>query len=634
MPNNELAGAIKELQDAVGEFAQAVAGLTGGETSTAIAAAAGAAASADTSTTSASPNSSSSSSQPLPKKLYQHHDLTVGDRLVNTYVADRRPNSPHLHRQGFCVGFSGTYAEPKVRMLLDNGQQITVLLSSVQKVAKDEAVFEGDPADEELWMADFAEDVQGNLKKVVTELHRRAAKIRKRIQQEKKRRHMEQQRQAEKKRQKMAADTADATGDINGTGEIDSKPAAVAEAAAPAPATAELSTEQKRERLALKRKRLELEVAQKKLAAAQAKATNAQKRSLLHRKKEQEKAFAVSRQATPVPGEVPSKAPPRKKRKLTDLAALRRPTILVQNISASGPNELVYIQPRTSDTKENDNDAESKSRLPTPQREEKKTELQKRQKEVLGRRAELLRKAELLKQKQQEKRKSLELEEEEVDDDEVGHSNDDAEMAADGGMEMTSDDEGDDDLDNDDNLRSGAASEAENDGTTVDNGDADQMEQLRLRRLELQSTISQQAQTQTELKNSIEVQNLRGMVRTQLGVLTKQGQNLSERTAQLKECTVDIESERKEVEDAEQRLEELLEKKRRLEIMAGTVTDKLLDSRKKKAEILKGRVVDNCGGPDAAAGGPLSRSCSRSPRQGGRHSRSKRNKGGAAADFF
>ena len=69
--------------------------------------------------------------------------------------------------------------------------------------------------------------------------------------------------------------------------------------------------------------------------------------------------------------------------------------------------------------------------------------------------------------------------------------------------------------------------------------------------------------------------------------------------------------------------------------MAGTVTDKLLDSRKKKADILKGRVVDD-GGPDAAAGGPLSRTRSRSPRQGGggRQSRSKRNKGGTAADFF
>ena len=584
-----------------------------------------------TSTTSGSPNSSSSSSQPLPKKLYQHYDVTVGDRLVNTYVADRRPNSPHLHRQGFCVGFSGTYAEPKVGMLLDNGQQITVLRSSVHKViGGEEIVFGGDPADEEIWFADFPEDVQGNFKKTVAELHKRATKIRKRIQQQKKEQHMEKQQQKEKKRQSMAG-IGDATGDATTTNEANSKPAAApAEAAASAPA--ELSTEQKRERLALKRKRLELEVAQKKLAAAQAKATNAQKRSLLHKKKEQEKALAVSRRATPVPGEVPSKAPPRKKRKLTDLAALRRPTILVQNISSSGPNELVYIRPRMSATKEDDG-AESKARLPTPQREEKKSELQKRQKEVMERRAALLRKAEMLKQKQREKRKSLGVEEEEVVYDEVGGANEDAKEEADDGMEMTSDDEGDSDLDNDDNGRSGAASEAENDGATVDNGDADQMEQLRLRRLELQSTISQQAQTKSELKQSIELQNLRGMVRTQLGVLTKQGQNLSERTAQLKECTVDIESERKEVEDAEQRLEELLEKKRRLETMAGTVTNKLLESRKKKAEILKGRVVE-AGGPDAAAGGPLSRSRSRSPRQGGRQSRSKRNKGGSAADFF
>jgi hypothetical protein len=373
-------------------------------------------------------------------------------------------------------------------------------------------------------------------------------------------------------------------------------------------------------------------VAQKKLAAAQAKATQAQKRSLLHKKKEQERALTLaggSRQATPVPGETPSKAPPRKKRKLADLAALRRPSILVQNLSSSGPKELVYIQPRKLPQTEN-NGTEAKSRLPTPQQEEKKSELQKRQKEVMERRAELLRKAEMLKQRQQVKRKSLEAEEEDCD--EVVDDHNDAKIAADDGAEMNSDDEGDGDLANDNNIQSGTASEIENDDA-IDN-DAGQMKQLRLRRLELQSTISQQAQTQTELKQSIEVQNLRGMVRTQLGVLTKQGQNLSERTAQLKQCTADIEVERKEVEDAEQRLEDLLEKKRRLETMAGTVTDKLLESRKKKAEILKGKVVDDCGGPDAAAGGPLSRSRSRSPRQGGRQSRSKRNKGGAAADFF
>ena len=606
MADNESGSAVKELQD-----------VTTGTTA--------AASSSSGPNTSSSSSSSSSSKLPLFKKLYEYNDLTVGDRLVNTYVTHQRPDSPKLHRQGFCVGFSGSYDQPKVKMLLDNGQQIIVKLGSVQKVAGAEVVFEGDPLDKELWFADFAEDVRGDLKMVFTELQRRATKIRKRIQQQKKLRHEEQQ-QKEKKRQKMVEDNADASGDGDVTDEADSKQTTTA-----APATAELSTEQKRERLALKRKRLELEVAQKKLAAAQAKATNAQKRSLLHKKKEQEKALAVSRQPTPVPGDISSKPPPRKKRKLTDLSALRRPAILVQNISTSGPTELVYIQPRQIPSNEGNSNEQNKSRLPTPQREEKKSELQKRQKEVMERRAELLRKAEMLKQKQ---RKSLGVEEEEEgNDEEVGDNDeDDAKVEADKDMEMTTND--DVDLDNEFTLRSGAASEAENDGVTAES-ETDQMEQLRLRRLELQSAISQQAQNQTELKQSIEVQNLRGMVRTQLGVLTKQGQNLSERTAQLKQCTADIESERKEVEDAERRFEELLEKKRRLETMAGTVTDKLLDSRKKKADILKGRVVDD-GGPDAAAGGPLNRRRPRSPRQGGggRQSRSKRNKGGTAADFF
>ena len=637
MADNELAGAIKDLDDVIGELSQAVADFTGGgDTTTTPAVGAAAAAATDASTnTTGGPNSSSSSStksQPLPKKLYRHQSLTVGDRLVNTYVADdKSPDSPPRHRQGFCVGFSGTRGEPKVRLLLDNGQQIAVLVGSVQKVAKEEIVFEGDPADEELWFADFDKDIEGDLKQIAADLHRRATDIRKRVKQRRRAEHMEQQhkQQAKTKRPKLADDTSD-------TNAAASKPAAAttatAAAAAAAAASTELSTEQKRERLALKRKRLELEVAQKKLAPAQAKVTHAQKRSLLHKKKEQERALTLaggSRQATPVPGETPSKAPPRKKRKLADLAALRRPSILVQNLSSSGPKELVYIQPRKLPQTEN-NGTEAKSRLPTPQREEKKSELQKRQKEVMERRAELLRKAEMLKQRQQVKRKSLEVEEEDCD--EVVDDNDDAHIAAGDGAEMNSDDEGDDDLGHDNTIQSGTASEIENDDA-VDN-DAGQMKQLRLRRLELQSTISQQAQTQTELKQSIEVQNLRGMVRTQLGVLTKQGQNLSERTAQLKQCTADIEVERKEVEDAEQRLEDLLEKKRRLETMAGTVTDKLLESRKKKAEILKGKVVDDCGGPDAAAGGPLSRSRSRSPRQGGRQSRSKRNKGGAAADFF
>ena len=60
-------------------------------------------------------------------------------------------------------------------------------------------------------------------------------------------------------------------------------------------------------------------------------------------------------------------------------------------------------------------------------------------------------------------------------------------------------------------IRSGAASEAENDADADADVDAEQIEQLR--RLE----PYQQAQTQTQLKQSIEVQRLRGVVRAQLG---------------------------------------------------------------------------------------------------------------------
>ena len=117
--------------------------------------------------------------------------------------------------------------------------------------------------------------------------------------------------------------------------------------------------------------------------------------------------------------------------------------------------------------------------------------------------------------------------------------------------------------------RSGAASEAENDDADADadaDVDAEQIEQRRL--LE----PYQQAQTQTLLKQSIEMQSLRGMVRAyadEAGAESLGGDR----------AAVDMKAERAQVEEAERRLEELLDKNQRLEAMAGRVTEQLLDSR-------------------------------------------------------
>ena len=262
------------------------------------------------------------------------------------------------------------------------------------------------------------------------------------------------------------------------------------------------------------------------------------KRSLLARKREREEALTAANTRK------------RQRGVIRDLSALRRPAIAVRDISSAGPRGLVYIQ-QTEEEEVGDTaaatDREAKTRLPTPQREEKKSELRQRQREVLERRAELMRKAEVLKNKK--KRKSINTTSGGDGDDNEDDDNDDAKKrAADDSGTAEDADELDEGI-----IRSEAASEAENnDDDNIDvlledadvDADAGQLEQLRLRRLELQSAISQQAQTQTQLKQSIEVQSLRGMVRAQLGVLTKQGQNLSERTTQLRQCTADMEAER------------------------------------------------------------------------------------------
>ena len=514
------------------------------------------------------------------RRVYRHGDLAAGDRLIHSYAADRTPGSATLYRQGFCVGFSfprgggrasqqeqpgqpeqqqqqqeqGKSEEqqpPKVKLLLDNGQHVSVKFSSVRRLThKDEVIYGGHPDDESIW--GFAE--------------------------------------------LLKFENSD---DISMT---------------------EGQQQHQQRSAALRRKRLELEVAQK-------------KRSLLARKREREEALLAAAHTRK-----------RQKGSITDLAALRRPTIVVRGISSAGPRELVHIQQQEEDT-----DAATttdKTRLPTPQREEKKSELRQRQREVLERKAELMRKAEVLKNKK--KRKSLDTADGDDNGDDDGDDGNDAKKRA-------ADDSGtSEDAVELGILRSGAASEAENNNDDVDillledadpDADADQLEQLRLRRLELQSAISQQAQTQTQLKQSIEVQSLRGMVRAQLGVLTKQGQNLSERTTQLKQCTADIEAERKEVEDAERRLEELLDKKQRLGVMAGRVTEQLLESRKRRADLLEvaggssttaGDVKDSIGeeGPDAVAG-DTSSDKSRRLSKGQRKRRSagwKRKD--AASDFF
>ena len=586
-------------------------------------------------------------------RVYRHGDLAAGDRVINSYAADRTPGSATLSRQGFCVDFSfprGGRAsqqpqqppqqqeqeqpeqqEPKVKLLLDNGQQISVQLSSARRASHaDEVVYGGHPDDEAVW--GFAEllkfensdSTARDLEEVARGLHRRATQVR----------HRWKERRKEQWRRQEQQEMSEEAGDAAASAAVKSADSATTASATGSSSNSNndiaMTEEQRRQQqqqrsAALRRKRLELEVAQK-------------KRSLLARKREREEALTAAN------------ARKRQKVVVSNLSALRRPAIVVRDISSAGPRELVYIQQKEEvDDTAAATEREAKTRLPTPQREEKKSELRQRQREVLERRAELMRKAEVLKNKK--KRKRLDTTSCEDGDDNGDGDDDDAKKRATDDSGTAEDaDELDEGI-----IRSEAASEAENnDDDNIDvlledadvDADAGQLEQLRLRRLELQSTISQQAQTQSQLKQSIEVQSLRGMVRAQLGVLTKQGQNLAERTTQLRQCTADMEAERTEVEEAERRLEELLDKKQRLEVMAGRVTEQLLDSRKRRADLLEvaGGSSSNITagdveysidgeGPDAAAG-DTSSGKSRRLSKGQRKRRSAGKRKDAASDFF
>ena len=129
--------------------------------------------------------------------------------MINSYAADRTPGSATLCRQGFCVDFSfprGGRAsqqqpppkqqqqeeqpeqqEPKVKLLLDNGQQISVQLSSARRASRaDGVVYGGHPDDEAVW--GFAEllkfensdSTARDLEEVARGLHRRATQVRRR----------------------------------------------------------------------------------------------------------------------------------------------------------------------------------------------------------------------------------------------------------------------------------------------------------------------------------------------------------------------------------------------------------------------------------------------------------------------
>ena len=334
-------------------------------------------------------------------RVYRHGDLAAGDRVINSYAADRTPGSATLSRQGFCVDFSfprGGRAsqqpqqppqqqeqqeeqpeqqEPKVKLLLDNGQQISVQLSSARRVGRaDGVVYGGHPDDEAVW--GFAEllkfensgSTARDLEEVARGLHRRATHVRRRW----------KERRMERRRQEMSEEAGDAAASA-AVKNADSATAASATGSSSnsnndIAMTEEQRRQQQQQRsAALRRKRLELEVAQK-------------KRSLLARKREREEALTA--------------ANTRKRQKvvINDLSALRRPAIVVRDISSAGPRELVYIQQKEEvDDTAAATEREAKTRLPTPQREEKKSELRQRQREVLERRAELMRKAEVLKNK-------------------------------------------------------------------------------------------------------------------------------------------------------------------------------------------------------------------------------------------
>ena len=92
---------------------------------------------------------------------------------------------------------------------------------------------------------------------------------------------------------------------------------------------------------------------------------------------------------------------------------------------------------------------------------------------------------------------------------------------------------------------------------------------------------------QQELKQTIELTDLREMVNKQRKILMQQGRRLAESTGLLREGADEIMAEKEKLMEAEVNLEEKRKKKVMLERMARSVTDKLLERRRKRNELLQ-----------------------------------------------
>jgi len=366
--------------------------------------------------------------------------------------------------------------------------------------------------------------------------------------------------------------------------------------------------------LALALKRAELERARKKLQLAQEKRGVLLREQLQRKKKEEQQQQQQQRRrrrqaATGINttgGGTSRSTTSSSGKMLGDISALRRTArISIRDISSSGPPEMVRIgrgfapisaQPGRTTVED----------IATPQRREKAEELRRRQKEILERRAGLLEKAERLKKRRKKQKLdgAVELAVSGVD------SNDGTATCRED--EVVTNRVICDEME----LPDGAAaimeaSHAEFAATS--NAESD-LDRLKMRRSELRSTITAQTHSQHQLRHSIEVKNLRNMVNKQREVLVKQGQNLSEKSALLRKCLDDVAHERDELNTLDRRVEDMLGKKRKMEEMAGAITQKLLKSRRKRDKFLQSLSSSQSAGTrrDDATYAPLPLSANRS----------------------
>lgn len=332
-----------------------------------------------------------------------------------------------------------------------------------------------------------------------------------------------------------------------------------------APATAARRTlAEKRERLAIAIKRAELETAKAGLEGAQKRRLLAKKMQKQKRRKaeEEKEERQIQRQMAV---DVPSRPPGAR---LEMLSALKTARIIISNISSSGPKELVRIvpaeEPPPLPVVAIDDHDRAEDYHDNNERQLRSGELRQRQEELRKKHAALLKKAERLKKRQK------------LAEQAAPHSPAEA--------SQRTEDEGDE---TEELLRSDSKEPVAAEVMGKDEGPVSARDRLRQRRLELQSTITRHAAMQQELKQTIELTDLREMVNKQRKILMQQGRRLAESTGLLREGADEIMAEKEKLMEAEVNLEEKRKKKVMLERMARSVTDKLLERRRKRNELLQ-----------------------------------------------